>query len=117
MKILLATDGSESARAAVDCLLRFPFPRNSEVTLLSVIDRNVFKNEEVSNLNEEQRHELAETEKIVQLAAQDMDGIRAEHANSSNRAFAVSSPVRTGPSSAATSTGPILGSCGGCPAR
>jgi nucleotide-binding universal stress UspA family protein len=72
MKILLATDGSESARAAVDCLLRFPFPSNSEVTLLSVIERNVFKNEEVSNLNEEQRHELAETEKIVQLAAQEL---------------------------------------------
>ena len=70
MKILLATDGSESARAAVDCLLRFPFPRNSEVTLLTVIDRNVFKNEEVSSINEEQRDELEETEKIVQLAAQ-----------------------------------------------
>ncbi|MHA7887860.1 polysaccharide lyase [Roseicyclus sp.] len=37
----------------------------------------------------------------VQLAAQDMDGIRAEHANSSNRAFAVSSPVRTGPTALA----------------
>lgn len=72
MKILLATDGSESARAAVDCLLRFPFPRNSEVTLLTVIDRNVFKNEEVSGINEEQRDELEETEKIVQLAAQDL---------------------------------------------
>lgn len=72
MKILLATDGSESARAAVDCLLRFPFPRNSEVTLLTVIDRNVFKNEEVSSINEEQRDELEETEKIVQLAAQEL---------------------------------------------
>jgi nucleotide-binding universal stress UspA family protein len=72
MKILLATDGSESARAAVDCLLRFPFPRNSEVTLLTVIDRNVFKNEEVSSINEEQRDELEETEKIVQVAAQEL---------------------------------------------
>jgi nucleotide-binding universal stress UspA family protein len=72
MKILLATDGSESARAAVDYLLRFPFPRNSEVTLLTVIDRNVFKNEEVSSINEEQRDELEETEKIVQVAAQEL---------------------------------------------
>jgi len=72
MKILLATDGSESARAAVDCLLRFPFPRDSEVTLLTVIDRNVFKNEEVSSINEEQRDELEETEKIVQVAAQEL---------------------------------------------
>ena len=46
MKILLATDGSESAQAAVDCLIRFPFPSDSEVTMLTVIDRDVFKNEE-----------------------------------------------------------------------
>ena len=72
MKILLATDGSESARAAVDFLLRFPFPKNSEVTLLTVIDRNVFKNEEVTSLNEEQRVELEETEKVVQAAAQEL---------------------------------------------
>ena len=72
MKILLATDGSESARAAVDCLLRFPFPSDSEVTILTVIDRNVFKNEEVSSINEEQRDELEETEKIVQVAAQEL---------------------------------------------
>ncbi|MGB5408023.1 MAG: universal stress protein [Thiogranum sp.] len=72
MKILLATDGSESARAAVDCLLRFPFPKNSEVTLLTVIDRNVFKNEAMSSINAEQRDELEETEKIVQVAAQEL---------------------------------------------
>ncbi|MEN8762288.1 MAG: universal stress protein [Thiogranum sp.] len=72
MKILLATDGSESARAAVDCLLRFPFPKHSDVTLLTVIDRNVFKNEAMSSINEEQRDELEETEKIVQVAAQEL---------------------------------------------
>ena len=53
MKILLATDGSESAHSAVDCLMRFPFPSDSEVTMLTVIDRAVFKNEELTDLIDE----------------------------------------------------------------
>jgi nucleotide-binding universal stress UspA family protein len=72
MKILLATDGSASAQAAVDCLTRFPFPRDSEVTLLTVIDRDAFKNESVSDINDEQQNALKETEKIVQKAAQEL---------------------------------------------
>jgi nucleotide-binding universal stress UspA family protein len=72
MKILLATDGSESAQAAVDCLIRFPFPRDSEVTVLTVIDRDIFKNEEVSDRIGEQQDALMETEKVVQAAAQEL---------------------------------------------
>ena len=72
MKILLATDGSESARATVDCLLRFPFPTNSEVTVLTVIDRNAFKNGDMNDLNEKQRDTLKETEKLIQDEAQEL---------------------------------------------
>ncbi len=38
MKILLATDGSDCARAAMDFLVGFPFPGDSSITLLAVID-------------------------------------------------------------------------------
>jgi nucleotide-binding universal stress UspA family protein len=72
MKILLATDGSESAQAAVDCLIRFPFPEDSEFTLLTVIDRDVFKGEGVKGISDEQQEALQETEKLVQDEAQDL---------------------------------------------
>ncbi len=78
MKILLATDGSESARAAADCLLLFPFPRDSEVTVLTVIDRHVFKDEDLRGANEEQRGALQETEKIVQDEARELIEHEAE---------------------------------------
>jgi nucleotide-binding universal stress UspA family protein len=72
MKILLATDGSQSAREAVEYLMRFPFPEDSEVTLLTVIDRDVFKNEAVSSLNDEQKNALKETEEAMQKAAAEL---------------------------------------------
>jgi nucleotide-binding universal stress UspA family protein len=42
MKILFATDGSDSAESALDFLLRFPFPSESEVLVTTVIDRTAF---------------------------------------------------------------------------
>lgn len=42
MNILFATDGSDSALAALDLLLRFPFPAHSEVRAITVIDRPDF---------------------------------------------------------------------------
>ena len=42
MKILLATDGSDYAGAALDFLLRFPLPDDCSVVLLTVIDKRVF---------------------------------------------------------------------------
>ena len=94
MKILLATDGSESARAAVDCLLHFPFPDNSEVTILTVIEGHVFRSDEVSSLNEEQRDGLEETEKIVQVAAQEL--LAREAARLSEAGWSESRVLRIG---------------------
>jgi len=94
MKILMATDGSDNARAAVDCLIRFPFPRDSEVTLLTVIDRDVFKNEGVSDLNDEQQDALKETEKVVQEAAQEL--LAREAARLRNTGWSQSSKLRIG---------------------
>ncbi|WP_462321936.1 universal stress protein [Halochromatium sp.] len=42
MKILFATDGSDSALAALDFLLRFPLPADSEVLVTTVIDQAAF---------------------------------------------------------------------------
>ena len=38
MKILLATDGSEHSEAAVDEIVRRPFPANSEVLVISIFE-------------------------------------------------------------------------------
>ena len=38
MKILLATDGSEYSKVAVDELAKMPFPLNTEVHIISVFD-------------------------------------------------------------------------------
>lgn len=94
MKILLATDGSESAHSAVDCLMRFPFPSDSEVTMLTVIDRAVFKNEELTDLIDEQQDALEETEKIVQEAAQEL--LEREAARLRNAGWSESSELRIG---------------------
>ena len=37
MNILIATDGSEDAGNALDFMLRFPFPRDSKMTVLSIV--------------------------------------------------------------------------------
>ncbi len=46
MNILLAIDGSEGATAAKEFLCRFPLPRQSRVTLITVIDKNLFSAED-----------------------------------------------------------------------
>ena len=78
MKILLATGGSDTARAAADFLVRFPFPQGSEVTLLNVVRDAFFKYEEWKEwegLDEEHRHELAETQRLV---AKEREGLVAK---------------------------------------
>jgi len=94
MKILLATDGSETARAAVDCLLRFPFPRNSEVTVLTVIDRHAFEDEDLSGVNEEQRGTLQETDKVIKDEAQELLEHEAERLRKAG--WSASGEVRIG---------------------
>lgn len=46
MRVLLATDGSDSAAAALDFLAGFPFPAGSEAIVLSVIDNRSFPGDE-----------------------------------------------------------------------
>lgn len=71
MKILMSTDGSESAQAAVDLLLRMPLPEDSEITLITVIEKELFSSTEQSGLNEEQRALIEQTKQLLQEEAEE----------------------------------------------
>lgn len=64
MKILLATDGSNSATAALDFLVDFPFPEGSEAIVLSVIDWNVISVEK--EFSDEQSRTIREARVVVE---------------------------------------------------
>jgi nucleotide-binding universal stress UspA family protein len=70
MKILLATDASDSADVALDFLTRFPFPGDSMVTLLTVIDERVFVDAETVELTQTQSDLLHEVHNTVREEAQ-----------------------------------------------
>ncbi len=65
MQLLLATDGSDCSRAALEFMLRFPFPQGSTVTVLTVIDESALHEEHAEQLSEEQNHILRETVESV----------------------------------------------------
>ncbi len=65
MKILFATDGSETARAALDFMLAFPFPKDCDITLISVIEKDKLANPDAGGLSQEQQTALQETEDAV----------------------------------------------------
>jgi nucleotide-binding universal stress UspA family protein len=94
MKILLATDGSESAQAAVDLLEAFPFPRDSEVIVLTVIDHSVFRDKHMAASSDEHRQALEEAEK---LACEEAGMLLADEAARLRKAgWTVITQVRTG---------------------
>jgi len=72
MKIILATDGSDSALAAVDFLARFPFPQDSEVTVVTVIDPSLFHADDMERLEEGERAAIAATEGSLRHEAQQL---------------------------------------------
>ncbi len=94
MKILLATDGSDYADTALDFLLRFPFPDDCSVILLSVIDKRVFVDAAEVELTQAQSDALhavrntvrEETEAFLDAAAQRVR----------ERGWAVTVQLRTG---------------------
>jgi nucleotide-binding universal stress UspA family protein len=70
MKILLATDGSDHADTALDFLLRFPFPDDTSIVLLTVIDKRVFVDAESVELTQEQSEALHAVHNTVREEAQ-----------------------------------------------
>jgi nucleotide-binding universal stress UspA family protein len=81
MKILLATDGSDSAKAAGDFLTRFAFPAGTEVRLLNVIRDTFLKYEEWEDwqgLSDDHRTELQEAEQLLREEREDLLSKEAE---------------------------------------
>ena len=66
MKLLLATDGSECARRALDFLRALPLSPDSELTILTVIDRELYGNgTEGESLSEEHRETLLKAKEML----------------------------------------------------
>ncbi len=76
MKILLATDGSDSAGAALDFLADFPFPVGSEVIVLSVIDWRAYSVE--SEPGDEQALIIEETRDAVRQETEQSLAVEGE---------------------------------------
>jgi nucleotide-binding universal stress UspA family protein len=72
MKILLATDGSQSAQEAIDYILNFPLPQDSEFVLLTVIEKELYKSKKKTQLNKEQLQLLEQTKLMLQDEADDL---------------------------------------------
>ncbi len=97
MKILLATDGSDTARATSDFLTRFPFPEGTEVRLLNVVRDTLFKYEEwedSEDLDDEHRAELEETEQLLKAEREEL--VSKEAARLGDAVWTCTTEVRIG---------------------
>lgn len=72
MKILLATDGSKDAGNALDFLLRFPLPRDSNVTVMTVVDDIPLLPSELDALDEVQSEALGLAQQRLQEEADEL---------------------------------------------
>lgn len=72
MNILIATDGSEYADHALDFMLRFPFPRDSRMTVLTVVDDIPMLPAEMDALDETQSEALETANKRLRDEAEEL---------------------------------------------
>lgn len=72
MNILITTDGSKDASSALDFMLRFPFPRDSKMTVLTVVDEIPMLPGELDALDEAQYNELDQANKLLVEDAQEL---------------------------------------------
>lgn len=94
MKILLATDGSDSARGALDLLIRFPFPKNSSVTVMAVIDIKNLNMVEPYGLDADHYRILQETEQTIHEEREQL--LAAESARLRDAGWSGSTEIRKG---------------------
>lgn len=94
MKLLYTTDGSHTALAALDFLLRLPLPEHGEVVVVTVIDREAFPDRPLAELDEEERRAFSETDLAVR---RDADEVLADAAARLRKAgLGGSTEVRSG---------------------
>jgi nucleotide-binding universal stress UspA family protein len=72
MNILIATDGSEYASNALDFMLRFPFPHDSKMTVLTVVDDIPLLQAELDALNDTQSEALKEATSRLHQEAEEL---------------------------------------------
>ena len=72
MNILIATDGSEDSANALNFMLRFPFPRTSRMTVLTVVSDIPMLPQELDALDASQRRQLAEANRQLLADAEDL---------------------------------------------
>jgi nucleotide-binding universal stress UspA family protein len=72
MNILIATDGSDSANAAVELVTRFPFPQHSALTAITVVDTKLFTDSRSEGLDEAQSRQLEQSEQAIHADADRM---------------------------------------------
>lgn len=68
MNILIATDGSAGANAALELAIRFPFPRGT-ATAITVVDTKLFTDSRSEELDEAQSRHLEQTEQAIRADA------------------------------------------------
>jgi nucleotide-binding universal stress UspA family protein len=83
MNILIATDGSEDANNALNFMLRFPFPLNSKMTVLTVVTEIPMLPAELDVLDEAQSEALNQAnrrlvEDAEELAAREGERLRKD---------------------------------------
>jgi nucleotide-binding universal stress UspA family protein len=93
MKLLLGTDGSDTAAAAVGFVAAFPFPADTEVKILSVLS-GVLLDHEIAALTEEDRDAVRETREGTQRAVEDL--VQSERARLEGTGWTVTTDVRSG---------------------
>ena len=94
MKILLATDGSDNANAAIGFLMQFPFPEECSITLLTVIDRHIFVDTEIVELTTEENQAVRDTTSQITQEAHQYLASQAERITRDG--WTVSTMVRSG---------------------
>jgi nucleotide-binding universal stress UspA family protein len=72
MKILVATDGSQDAANALDFTLRFPFPRDSSISVMTVASDIPMLPEELDALDEAQRQQLDQANRTLLADAEEL---------------------------------------------
>jgi nucleotide-binding universal stress UspA family protein len=72
MKILLATDGSDSANTAIDYLVNFPLPEASQIILMTVIEKEIYQGKKKTELDAEQQELLQQTKQMLRDKAREL---------------------------------------------
>ena len=93
LKILLATDGSDSALAVTDFLMGMPLPRGTQVTIVTVL-KELLHEDEIAGLPADRRAAYAEMRSANNAEAQAMLDSEAERLRASG--LAVDTRILTG---------------------